>query len=126
MRSRLLAVVAALSVWASVAVGGAVRATASGPACPHGPRCTADALPLQERASIVESSRRAVVALVVVLAGAPLVATRRGRSLPAAFLAFNWLASVKRGYSRAVPTPRQRYDPAPCGRTLSGDAEAEA
>lgn len=64
---RLLAVAAALAGWALVAVGGVVRVTASGLGCPHWPLCTGHAVPLGTRASAIEYSHRAVVALVIVL-----------------------------------------------------------
>jgi heme a synthase len=64
---RLLAVGAAIAAWVLVAVGGVVRVTASGLGCPHWPLCTAGAVPLDERHSVIEYSHRAVVAVVVVL-----------------------------------------------------------
>ena len=66
-RFRLLAVTAAFAGWALVAVGGVVRVTASGLGCPHWPLCTGHAVPLGTRASAIEYSHRAVVALVIVL-----------------------------------------------------------
>lgn len=77
MRFRLLTLGAALAGWALVALGGVVRVTESGLGCPHWPLCTADALPLDRRASIIEYSHRAVVALVTVLAVAVAVAAWR-------------------------------------------------
>lgn len=83
LRFRLLALSAAFAAWSLVAVGGVVRVTASGLGCPHWPLCTARALPLDERASVIEYSHRAVVALVVVLAVAVAVgAWRSYRSRP--------------------------------------------
>ena len=79
LRFRLLALGAALSAWALVAVGGVVRVTESGLGCPHWPLCTARALPLDQRASVIEYSHRAVVALVVVLVVAVAVEAWRGR-----------------------------------------------
>jgi heme a synthase len=64
---RALAVAAAFSAWALVAVGGVVRVTASGLGCPHWPLCTDRAVPLSTRASAIEYSHRAVVALVIAL-----------------------------------------------------------
>jgi len=64
---RLLALGSALAAWALVAVGGVVRVTASGLGCPHWPLCTAKAIPLDQRASFIEYSHRAVVAVVSVL-----------------------------------------------------------
>ena len=58
---------AAVSAWVLVAVGGVVRVTASGLGCPHWPLCTARALPLDQKGSVIEYSHRAVVALVSVL-----------------------------------------------------------
>jgi heme A synthase len=67
-RFRLLAISAAFTAWALVALGGVVRVTESGLGCPHWPLCTSRAVPLDERASVIEYSHRAVVALVSVLA----------------------------------------------------------
>ena len=64
---RHLALAAAISAWSLVAIGGVVRVTASGLGCPHWPLCTDRAVPLAERASVIEYSHRAVVALVSVL-----------------------------------------------------------
>ncbi len=61
-----------------MAVGGVVRVTASGLGCPHWPLCTGHAVPLGTRASAIEYSHRAVVALVIVLVVA--VATWAWRS----------------------------------------------
>ncbi len=76
---RLLALSAALAAWALVTVGGVVRVTASGLGCPHWPLCTSKALPLDEKASFVEYSHRAVVALVSVLVIAVAVGAWRKR-----------------------------------------------
>lgn len=51
-----------------MAVGGVVRVTESGLGCPHWPLCTSRAVPLDQRASVIEYSHRAIVALVSVLA----------------------------------------------------------
>ena len=67
-RFRLLVSFAAVAAWALVAIGGVVRVTASGLGCPHWPLCTGRALPLDQTASVIEYSHRAVVALVSVLA----------------------------------------------------------
>ena len=64
---RFLALGSALAAWALVAVGGVVRVTASGLGCPHWPLCTAKAIPLDQKASFIEYSHRAVVAIVSVL-----------------------------------------------------------
>jgi len=73
LRFRLLATSAALAAWALVAVGGVVRVTASGLGCPHWPLCTSKAVPLDQQASVIEYSHRALVALVSVLAVAVAV-----------------------------------------------------
>jgi heme A synthase len=74
---------AAVAAWALVAVGGVVRVTESGLGCPHWPLCTANAVPLDQRASVIEYSHRAVVALVSVLVVALAVSAWRGqRSRP--------------------------------------------
>lgn len=64
---RLLVLGSAFVAWALVALGGVVRVTASGLGCPHWPLCTAKAIPLDEKASFIEYSHRAVVALLIVL-----------------------------------------------------------
>lgn len=64
---RLLAMSAAFAAWALVVVGGVVRVTASGLGCPDWPLCTSKALPLNQQASVIEYSHRAVVGLVSVL-----------------------------------------------------------
>jgi heme A synthase len=73
IRFRLLALSAAVAAWALVAIGGVVRVTASGLGCPHWPLCTSKAIPLDQKASVIEYSHRAVVALVSVLAVAVAV-----------------------------------------------------
>lgn len=77
LRFRLLATASALAAWTLVAVGGVVRVTASGLGCPHWPLCTSKAIPLDQRASFIEYSHRAVVALVSVLAVAVAVSAWR-------------------------------------------------
>lgn len=80
---RLLVLGSALAAWALVAVGGIVRVTASGFGCPHWPLCTARAIPLDQKASVIEYSHRAVVALLIVLVAAVAVwAWRNYRSRP--------------------------------------------
>jgi heme A synthase len=80
---RLLAVAAALAGWVLVAVGGVVRVTESGLGCPHWPLCTGHAVPLDTRASAIEYSHRAVVALVIVLVVVVAIWAWRGyRSRP--------------------------------------------
>jgi heme A synthase len=88
---RLLAVAAAFSAWVLVAVGGVVRVTESGLGCPHWPLCTDRAVPLSTRASAIEYSHRAVVALVTALvAWLWIWAWRRYRGRPDVF----WSASA--------------------------------
>jgi heme a synthase len=80
---RFLALGSAFAAWVLVAVGGVVRVTASGLGCPHWPLCTANALPLDQKASVIEYSHRAVVAVLVVLVAAvALCAWRSYRSRP--------------------------------------------
>jgi heme A synthase len=67
-RFRLVAAAAALAAWTLVSVGGVVRVTESGLGCPHWPLCTSQAIPLDQRASVIEYSHRALVALTSVLA----------------------------------------------------------
>jgi heme A synthase len=66
-RFRVLAVLTAFATWVLLAVGGVVRVTESGLGCPHWPLCTDRAVPLDTRASEIEYSHRALVALVTVL-----------------------------------------------------------
>lgn len=93
MRFRLLTAVTAASVWVLVAVGGVVRVTESGLGCPHWPLCTDRAVPLDQRASVIEYSHRAVVAWVTLLVVAVAVAAwrtqrhRRDVLVPALFAA---------------------------------------
>lgn len=94
MRFRLLTAVTALSTWALVAVGGVVRVTESGLGCPHWPLCTARAVPLDERASAIEYSHRAVVAWVSVLVAAVAVTAWRTQRQRRAVL---WPALVAAG-----------------------------
>jgi heme A synthase len=83
LRFRLLTALTAFAAWALVAVGGVVRVTESGLGCPHWPLCTANAVPLDQRASVIEYSHRAVVALVTVLVVAVAAwAWRTQRSRP--------------------------------------------
>lgn len=91
MRFRLLTLVASVSVWALVAVGGVVRVTESGLGCPHWPLCTAGAVPLDRRASIIEYSHRAVVAWVTLLVAAVAIAAWRSQRQHRAIL---WPALV--------------------------------
>jgi heme A synthase len=79
MRFRLLTALAAVSTWVLVAVGGVVRVTESGLGCPHWPLCTAGAVPLDRRTSVIEYSHRAVVAWVILLVGAVAVSAWRTR-----------------------------------------------
>ncbi|MGZ4314640.1 MAG: COX15/CtaA family protein [Gaiellaceae bacterium] len=88
---RFLSLGTALAAWGLVAVGGIVRITASGLGCPHWPLCTAKAIPLDRKASVIEYSHRAVVALVVVLVVA--VAVRAWRSYRARLDVF-WPAVI--------------------------------
>lgn len=69
---RLLALAAALSAWALVALGGVVRVTESGLGCPDWPLCDGRVVPVQEKEPWVETSHRwlagAVSVLVVLVA----------------------------------------------------------
>jgi heme A synthase len=64
---RALTVVAALSAWALVAVGGLVRVTASGLGCPDWPLCHGNVVPLRRQAPIIEYSHRATATVVTLL-----------------------------------------------------------
>ena len=77
---RRLSAAAAISTLALVAIGGAVRATGSGDACPDWPRCFGRWIPPVEFHALVEYSHRlaAAIAGVLILATA-WVAWRRAR-----------------------------------------------
>lgn len=80
---RLLALAAALSAWALVAVGGIVRVTESGLGCPDWPLCDGRVVPAQHKEPIIETSHRWVAGLVTVLVVLVAVwAWRRYRSRP--------------------------------------------
>lgn len=85
-RFRALALCAAFAAWALVVVGGVVRVTGSGLGCPHWPLCTAGAVPLDQRASFIEYSHRAVVAVVIVLVVALALVAWRDHRMQRAFL----------------------------------------
>ncbi len=64
---RILALVAALSAWELVAVGGLVRVTESGLGCPDWPLCHGNVVPLERQAPIIEYSHRATATIVTLL-----------------------------------------------------------
>jgi len=64
---RLLALTAAASAWALVAVGGIVRVTESGLGCPDWPLCDGRVVPAHQKEPIIETSHRWVAGLVTVL-----------------------------------------------------------
>src|SRR3990172_9536886 len=64
---RLLALAAAASAWALVAVGGIVRVTESGLGCPDWPLCEGRVVPEQQKEPMIETSHRWVAGLVTVL-----------------------------------------------------------
>ena len=64
---RLLALAAAASAWALVAVGGIVRVTESGLGCPDWPLCNGRVVPHDAKEPWIETSHRWVAGLVTVL-----------------------------------------------------------
>ena len=64
---RLLALAAALSAWALVAVGGIVRVTESGLGCPDWPLCDGRFVPVQQKEPLIETSHRWVAGFVAML-----------------------------------------------------------
>src|SRR3990172_6679577 len=68
---RVSALLAAVSAWALVAVGGVVRLTESGLGCPDWPLCEGKVVPAGGTAPAIEFSHRATAALVTFFVVAP-------------------------------------------------------
>ncbi|MGH3135051.1 MAG: COX15/CtaA family protein, partial [Gaiellaceae bacterium] len=84
---RLLALAAALSAWALVAVGGIVRVTESGLGCPDWPLCDGRVVPDRAKEAWIETSHRWVAGIVTVLVVLVAVwAWRRYRSQKDVFM----------------------------------------
>ena len=66
-RFRAAAITAAVASWALVAVGGIVRASASGLGCPDWPLCHGRPIPKSTKTSIIEFSHRGTAAIVTAL-----------------------------------------------------------
>jgi len=66
-RFRLAVVAAAVAAWALVAVGGIVRASASGLGCPDWPLCHGRPIPKSTKTSVIEFSHRGTAAIVTAL-----------------------------------------------------------
>ena len=64
---RALALAAALSAWALVAVGGVVRVTESGLGCPDWPLCDGNVVPAGRQSPAIEFSHRATATIVTLL-----------------------------------------------------------
>ncbi|HET9476582.1 MAG TPA: COX15/CtaA family protein, partial [Dehalococcoidia bacterium] len=61
---RWLAVITAVAVWGLIVLGGTVRATDSGTACPDWPLCHGRVVPPAETKVMIEYSHRVVASLV--------------------------------------------------------------
>jgi heme A synthase len=75
---RLAAVAAAVAAWALVAVGGLVRASASGLGCPDWPLCHGRPIPKSTKTSVIEFSHRGTAAIVTALVVLVAVMAWRG------------------------------------------------
>ncbi len=107
---RLLALAAAASAWALVAVGGIVRVTESGLGCPDWPLCAGRVVPEQQKEPMIETSHRWVAGLVTVLVvlGEESAAHERLAMLHVAGAATVWAALIALVALVGAPRPERR------------------